>query len=142
MADIIEEVRVAIRRRVADKIIDQKLYQRQWMDDAPIDADVYIRETIMEEVREEIFQKGIKSTALVQFDIFVRRGAFPNPLAIASDYAGRIFAEFNPQNPDKVYLQLSTGQNAHVEIPPYQDAPAQEEEWFHLPVLFSVGVFI
>lgn len=142
MADIIEQIRVAVRRRVAGKLIEESAYQRQWMDDAPT-ADVYLRETVMEETREQISQSGVKVTALVELDIFVRRGAFPNPLAVASDYAQRIYAEFDPLDESKVLLSLGDdGGSGYIQAPPNQEAPAQEEELYYLPVLFSVGVYL
>ena len=140
--DIIELIRVGVRRRVAGNIVDQSAYQRQWMDDAPADADVYIRETVMDESREEITQRDVKVIALVQLDIFVRRGAYPNPLAIASDYADKIYREFNPKDPDKVTIDLGADKLGYVQNIPYQDAPAQETELYHLPVLFSVGAYL
>lgn len=141
MADIIEQIRVAVRRRVAGKLIEESAYQRQWMDDAPA-ADVYLRETVMEETREQISQSGVKVTALVELDIFVRRGAFPNPMAVASDYAWRIYAEFDPMDESKVTIALGDGTIGYIQDPPYQEAPAQEEELYHLPVLFRVGVYL
>lgn len=141
MADIIEQIRVAVRRRVAGKLIEESAYQRQWMDDAPA-ADVYLRETVMEETREQISQSGVKVTALVELDIFVRRGAFPNPMAVASDYAQRIYAEFDPLDESKVTLALGDGTVGYIQAPPRQEAPAQEEELYYLPVLFSVGVYL
>lgn len=141
MADIIEQIRVAVRRRVAGKIIEETAYQRQWMDDAP-PADVYLRETVMEEVREQISQSEVKVTALVELDIFVRRGAYPNPLSVASDYADRIFREFDPQDASKWTIAIADGLVGYIQAPPYQNAPAQEEELYHLPVLFSVGVYV
>lgn len=142
MADVIELVRVAVRRKVAGNIIEEAAYQRQWMDNAPAE-DVYIRETVMEETREELFQSGVKVTALVELDIFVRRGAFPNPMAVASDYAQRIYAEFDPLDESKVLLSLGDdGGSGYIQAPPRQEAPAQEEELYYLPVLFSVGVYL
>lgn len=141
MADIIEQIRVAVRRRVAGKLIEESAYQRQWMDDAPT-ADVYLRETVMEETREQISQSGLKVTALVELDIFVRRGAFPNPLAVASDYAQRIYAEFDPLDEGKVTIAIGDGSVGYIQAPPKQESPAQEEELYYLPVLFSVGVYL
>ena len=140
--DIIESIRIGVRRRVAGNIIEPSAYQRQWMDDAPDDVDVYIRETVMESSREAISQATHKVIALVQFDIFVRRGAYPNPLAIASDYADRIVQEFNPGSTETIRITLDDGNDGIVQNHPYQEAPSQEEEWYHLPVLFSVGVYL
>ena len=139
--DIIELIRIGVRRRVAGSIISPEAYQRQWMDDAPADADVYIRETVMESTREAISQQREKVTALVQFDVFVRRGAYPNPMATASDYADRIIKEFNPIYPGNNTVTLDDGTFGFVQNQPYQDTPSQEEEWYYLPVLFNVGVY-
>ena len=141
MADVIELVRVAVRRKVAGNIIEEAAYQRQWMDNAPAE-DVYIRETVMEETREELFQSGVKVTALVELDIFVRRGAFPNPMAVASDYAERIMQAFDPQVEETATIPLDGGGVGYIQKVPYQNAPQQEQELFMLPVLFSVGVYL
>lgn len=140
--DIIELIRIGVRRRVAGNIIPPEAYQRQWMDDAPSDVDVYIRETVMEASRTSISQLTEKVVALVEFDIFVRRGAYPNPMAVASDYADKIIQEFSPQFPARSSISLDDGDTAYIQSFPYQSSPAQESEWYYLPVLFNVGAYV
>ena len=140
--DFVELVRIGIRRRIVGNIVEQGAYQRQWMDDSPQDADLYIRETVIESAKTEISQQRTKITALVELDVFVRRNAFPNPLAVASDYADRIFREFNPKDNRKIVLTLDDGSTAYIQQMPYQDAPTQEEELLNLPVLFTVGGYV
>ena len=63
--DVLESLRYEMRRRIVTVagIVNQEQYQREWKN-APDDADLYIRETVMEYSREEDSQASELITAL------------------------------------------------------------------------------
>ena len=105
--DILESIRYEMRRRIVNVagIVTQEQYQREWYN-APDNADLYIRETVMEYTREEDSQASELITALCEYDIFLKNKAFINPMATASDMAAKMIAEFNVKNPESVSVLL------------------------------------
>lgn len=142
--DVIESLRTAMRRRItAAGIVSEAEYQREWMN-APAEALLYIRETVMEYSREEDSQMSELITVLCEYDVFARNKAFPNPMLKVSDIASRILAEFNVKDPAKVDVALdgwTGGVSASVARYNY-GSPSQEEELFRLPVLIYVEIYL
>ena len=141
--DVLESLRYEMRRRIVTVagIVNQEQYQREWKN-APDDADLYIRETVMEYSREEDSQASELITALCEYDVFLKRKSFLNPMATASDVAAKLIEEFNVKNPDKVDVTLdgwTGGVSASVARYNY-GSPEQEEELFRFPVLIYVEI--
>lgn len=141
--DILESLRYEMRRRIvtAAGIVTQDQYQREWHN-APDNADLYIRETVMEYSREEDSQASELITALCEYDIFLKNKAFINPMATASDVAAKLIEEFNVKNPEKIDVSLdgwTGGVSASVARYNYGSA-SQEEELFRFPVLIYVEI--
>lgn len=141
--DILESLRYEMRRRIVTVagIVTQDQYQREWKN-APDNADLYIRETVMEYTREEDSQASELITALCEYDVFLKRKSFLNPMATASDIASKLIAEFSVKNPEKVNVMLDgwTG-GASASVARYNyGSPSQETELFRFPVLIYVEI--
>lgn len=141
--DILESLRYEMRRRIVNVagIVTQDQYQREWYN-APDNADLYIRETVMEYTREEDSQASELITALCEYDIFLKNKAFINPMATASDVASKLIDEFNVKNPESVAVLLdgwTGGVSASVARYNY-GSPSQEAELFRFPVLIYVEI--
>ena len=141
--DILESLRYEMRRRIVNVagIVNQEQYQREWYN-APDNADLYIRETVMEYSREEDSQSSELITALCEYDVFLKNKAFINPTATASDVAAKLIEEFSVKNPGKIDVSLdgwTGGVSASVARYNY-GSPAQEDELFRLPVLIYVEI--
>lgn len=141
--DILESLRYEMRRRIVTGagIVTKKEFQQEW-DGAPKNADLYIRETVMEYSREEDSQASELITALCEYDVFLKKKSFINPMATASDVAAKIIDEFNVKNPEKVGVTLdgwTGGVSASVARYNY-GSPEQEEELCRLPVLIYVEI--
>ena len=141
--DILESLRYEMRRRIVTVagIVTQDQYQREWKN-APDNADLYIRETVMEYTREEDSQASELITALCEYDVFLKRKSFLNPMATASDVAAKLIEEFNVKNPEKIDVSLdgwTDGVSASVARYNY-GSPSQEDELCRLPVLIYVEI--
>lgn len=141
--DILESLRYEMRRRIVNVagIVTQEQYQREWYN-APDNADLYIRETVMEYTREEDSQASELITALCEYDVFLKNKSFINPMATASDVAARLIDEFSVKNPEKIDVSLdgwTGGVSASVARYNY-GSPSQEDELFRLPVLIYVEI--
>ena len=141
--DILESLRYEMRRRIVTVagIVSQEQYQREWKN-APDNETMYIRETVMEYTREEDSQASELITALCEYDVFLKRKSFLNPMATASDVAAKLIEEFNVKNPEKVDVTLdgwTGGVSASVAWYNY-GSPEQEEELCRLPVLIYVEI--
>lgn len=141
--DILESLRYEMRRRIVTVagIVSQEQYQREWKN-APDNADLYIRETVMEYSREEDSQSSELITALCEYDVFLKKKSFINPTATASDVAAKLIEEFNVKNPGKIDVSLdgwTGGVSASVARYNY-GSPSQEDELFRLPVLIYVEI--
>lgn len=141
--DILESLRYEMRRRIVSVagIVTQEQYQREWKN-APDNADLYIRETVMEYSREEDSQASELITALCEYDVFLKKKSFINPMATASDVASKILEEFNVKAPEKIGVTLdgwTGGVSASVARYNY-GSPEQEEELCRLPVLIYVEI--
>lgn len=141
--DILESLRYEMRRRIVNVagIVSQEQYQREWYN-APDNVDLYIRETVMEYTREEDSQASEIITALCEYDVFLKKKSFINPMATASDIASKLIEEFNVKNPEKIDVSLdgwTGGVSASVARYNYGSA-SQEEELFRLPVLIYVEI--
>lgn len=141
--DILESVRYEMRRRIVSVagIVTQDQYQREWYN-APDKADMYIRETVMEYSREEDSQASELITALCEYDVFLKKKSFINPMATASDVAAKLIEEFNVKGPEKVGVTLdgwTGGVSASVARYNY-GSPSQEDELFRFPVLIYVEI--
>lgn len=141
--DILESLRYEMRRRIVNVagIVTQEQYQREWYN-APDNADLYIRETVMEYSREEDSQASELITALCEYDIFLKKKSFINPMATASDIAAKLIEEFNVKNPEKITINLdgwTGGVSASVARYNY-GSPSQEDELCRLPVLIYVEI--
>lgn len=141
--DILESLRYEMRRRIVTVagIVSQEQYQREWKN-APDNETMYIRETVMEYTREEDSQASELITALCEYDVFLKRESFFNPMATASDVAAKLIEEFNVKNPEKIGVMLdgwTGGVSASVARYNY-GSPEQEEELCRLPVLIYVEI--
>ena len=141
--DILESLRYEMRRRIVTVagIVSQEQYQREWKN-APDNETMYIRETVMEYTREEDSQASELITALCEYDVFLKRKSFLNPMATASDIAAKLIEEFNVKNPAKVDVTLdgwTGGVSASVARYNYGN-PCQEDELCRLPVLIYVEI--
>ena len=141
--NVLESLRYEMRRRIVtySGIVDQTQYQYEW-DDAPKNADLYIRETVMEYTREEDSQASELITALCEYDVFLKKKSFINPMATASDIAAKLIEEFNVKSPEKVGVTLdgwTGGVSASVARYNY-GSPSQEDELCRLPVLIYVEI--
>ena len=141
--DILESLRYEMRRRIVTVagIVSQEQYQREWKN-APDNETMYIRETVMEYTRKEDSQASELITALCEYDVFLKRKSFLNPMATASDIAAKLIEEFNVKNPAKVDVTLdgwTGGVSASVARYNY-GSPSQEDELCHLPVLIYVEI--
>lgn len=141
--DILESLRYEMRRRIVTVagIVSQEQYQREWKN-APDNETMYIRETVMEYTREEDSQASELITALCEYDVFLKRKSFLNPMATASDVAAKLIEEFNVKHPEKVDVTLdgwTGGVSASVARYNY-GSPSQEEELCRLPVLIYVEI--
>ena len=141
--DILESLRYEMRRRIVSVagIVSQEQYQREWKN-APDNADLYIRETVMEYSREEDSQASELITALCEYDVFLKKKSFINPMATASDIAAKLIEEFSVKNPEKVGVTLdgwTGGVSASVARYNY-GSPSQEDELFRFPVLIYVEI--
>lgn len=141
--DILESLRYEMRRRIVTVagIVSKEQYQREWKN-APDNETMYIRETVMEYSREEDSQASELITALCEYDVFLKRKSFLNPMATASDVAAKIIEEFNIKNPEKVDVTLdgwTGGVLASVARYNY-GSPSQEDELCRLPVLIYVEI--
>ena len=141
--DILESLRYEMRRRIVNVagIVTQDQYQREWSN-APDNADLYIRETVMEYSREEDSQASELITALCEYDVFLKKKSFINPMATASDIAAKLIEEFSVKNPEKVGVTLdgwTGGVSASVARYNY-GSPSQEDELFRFPVLIYVEI--
>ena len=139
--DILESLGYEMRRRIVTVagIVSQEQYQREWKN-APDNETMYIRETVMEYTREEDSQASELITALCEYDVFLKRKSFLNPMATASDLAAKLIEEFNVKNPAKVDVTLygwTGGVSASFARYNY-GSPEQEEELCMLPVLIYV----
>lgn len=140
--DILESLRYEMRRRIVNVagIVTQDQYQREWYN-APDKADLYIRETVMEYSREEDSQASELITALCEYDVFLKKKSFINPMATAS-VAAKLIAEFSVKNPEKIDVTLdgwTGGVSASVARYNY-GSPSQEDELFRFPVLIYVEI--
>ena len=141
--DILESLRYEMRRRIVNVagIVTQEQYQREWYN-APDNADLYIRETVMEYSMEEDSQASELITALCEYDVFLKNKAFINPMATASDIAAKLIEEFSVKNPEKVGVTLdgwTGGVSASVARYNY-GSPSQEDELFRFPVLIYAEI--
>lgn len=141
--DILESLRYEMRRRIVSVagIVAIEQYQREWHN-APDNVDLYIRETVMEYTREEDSQASELITALCEYDVFLKKKSFINPMATASDVASKLIEEFNVKNPGKIDITLdgwTGGVSASVARYNYGSA-SQEEELFRFPVLIYVEI--
>ena len=141
--DILESLRYEMRRRIVSVagIVTQEQYQRE-LYNAPDNADLYIRETVMEYSREEDSQSSELITALCEYDVFLKNKAFINPTATASDVAAKLIEEFSVKNPGKIDVSLdgwTGGVSASVARYNY-GSTAQEDELFRFPVLIYVEI--
>lgn len=141
--DILESLRYEMRRRIVTVagIVSREQYQREWKNE-PENETMYIRETVMEYTREEDSQVSELITALCEYDVFLKKKSFINPMATASDIASRLIEEFNVKNPEKVGVTLdgwTGGVSASVARYNY-GSPSQEEELFRFPVLIYVEI--
>ena len=141
--DILESLRYEMRRRIVSVagIVTQDQYQREWYN-APDNVDLYIRETVMEYSREEDSQASELITALCEYDVFLKKKSFINPMATASDIAAKLIEEFNVKNPEKITINLdgwTGGVSASVARYNY-GSPAKEDELFRFPVLIYVEI--
>ena len=141
--DILESLRYEMRRRIVTVagIVTKKEFQQEW-DDAPKNADLYIRETVMEYTREEDSQASELITALCEYDVFLRQKSFINPMATASDIAAKLIEEFSVKSPEKIGVTLdgwTGGVSASIARYNY-GSPEQEDELCRLPVLIYVEI--
>ena len=141
--DILESLRYEMRRRIVNVagIVTQEQYQREWKN-APDNETMYIRETVMEYSREEDSQASEMITALCEYDVFLKKKSFINPMATASDVAARLIAEFSVKDKGKIDVSLdgwTGGVSASVARYNY-GSPAQEDELFRFPVLIYVEI--
>ena len=141
--DILESLRYEMRRRIVSVsgIVTQEQYQREWYN-APDNVDMYIRETVMEYSREEDSQASELITALCEYDVFLKKKSFINPMATASDVASKLISEFNVKNPESVVVLLdgwTGGVSASVARYNY-GSPSQEDELFRFPILIYVEI--
>lgn len=141
--DILESLRYEMRRRIVNVagIVTQEQYQREWKN-APDNETMYIRETVMEYTREEDSQASELITALCEYDVFLKRKSFSNPMGTASDVAAKLIEEFSVKNPEKIDVSLegwTGGVSASVARYNY-GSPSQEDELCRLPVLIYVEI--
>ena len=143
--NIIESLRYEMRRRIVNVagIVTKKEFQQEW-DDAPKNADLYIRETVMEYSREEDSQCSELLTVLCEYDVFVRDKAFINPMESASNTAAKLIEEFNVKNPEKINIALDGwSENVVATVARYNyGTPTQEETLARFPVLIYVEIRI
>lgn len=143
--NIIESLRYEMRRRITVDagIVDQDSFQREWYD-APDNADLYIRETVMEYSREEDSQCSELLTVLCEYDVFVRDKAFINPMESASNTAAKLIEEFNVKKPEKINIALDGwSENVVATVARYNYGnPTQEETLARIPVLIYVEIRI
>lgn len=142
MPDIIDNVRIAMRRRLVPSIIAQEDFQRECYD-APT-SDAYVRETVMEfSPRQEISQTGTLITVLCEYDIFVNRKTYKNVTAKISAIASDLITEFDVKNPDKLPVVLTDFPTAQANVSRVnQESIRQEAELFSLPVMVYVEVYL
>lgn len=141
--DVIEALKLSMRQRIVPDIIPASDYQREWTT-APQSAKIYVRETFREETREEPSQVSELITVLCEYDIFVRNGAYPDPMRAATDIGAKILSRFYVKDPRRVNIPI-LGYNELVigSVSRYSyGTPTQEQELFELPVLIYVELLV
>jgi hypothetical protein len=137
--EIIESLRIAMRQRIIlkAKIIPAAQFQMEGKN-APEDADLYIRETIIQSDVTEPAQNTLRYQYLCEYDCFVKRSDLPDVTGQLYRLGGLLRQEFPAGSiidiPDPANIQC------FVSSPVLFNAITQEQDLFELPVIINVEI--
>ena len=142
--DIIEQLRVEMRKRIIEKagIVTQDQFQREFFE-APDTNSFYVRETLVDMGRTEPSQTSELQTVLCEYDVIVHRN-WINPTVTAYNVFEKLRTEFFVKDPEKIKIILPDAENvqAWVREPVSSAAAEQDGDWYRLPVFVYVELLI
>lgn len=137
--EFIESLRIAMRQRIIVKaqIVPAAQFQMEGKD-APANADLYIRETIIQNDVTEVAQNTLRYQYLCEYDCFVKRTELPDITGQLYRLGGLLRQEF----PAGSIVDISNLKNVQcfISSPVLFNAIMQEQDLFELPVLINVEI--
>ncbi len=137
--EFIESLRIAMRQRIIVKaqIVPAAQFQMEGKD-APVNADLYVRETIIQNDVTEVAQNTLRYQYLCEYDCFVKRTELPDITGQLYRLGGLLRQEF----PAGSNIDIPNLKNVQcfVSSPVLFNAIMQEQDLFELPVLINVEI--